>query len=51
MSGSLVQIMRYRVVCPACDNSFPNFEIFVHHILKDHADQPALRMKARIVRD
>ncbi|HEY3094928.1 MAG TPA: hypothetical protein VGJ42_04125 [Nitrososphaera sp.] len=43
--------MQYRVVCPACNNSFPSYERYIDHIFKDHDDQPALRMKARIVRD
>jgi uncharacterized C2H2 Zn-finger protein len=46
-----MQIMVYRVVCPACDASFPSYEKYVDHVFKDHGNEPALRMKARIVRD
>ena len=46
-----MQIMRYRVVCPACNDSFPSYEKYVNHLFRNHADQPALRVKARIVRD
>jgi hypothetical protein len=41
----------YRVVCPACNSSFPSYEKYVEHVLNDHKEQPALRMKANIVRD
>ncbi len=43
--------MLYRVVCPACNSSFPSYERYIDHVFKDHANEPALRMKARIVRD
>ncbi len=43
--------MTYRVVCPACEDSFPNYEKFLDHVFKDHGNKSALRMKARIVRD
>ena len=46
-----IHFMPYRVVCPACDASFSSYEKYVDHVFKDHTDQPALRMKARIVRD
>jgi uncharacterized C2H2 Zn-finger protein len=46
-----IHFMPYRVVCPACDASFSSYEKYVDHVFKDHSDQPALRMKARIVRD
>jgi len=46
-----MQIMVYRVVCPACDASFSSYEKYVDHVFKDHGNEPALRMKARIVRD
>lgn len=41
----------YRVVCPACNNSFPSYEKFIDHVFKNHSNEPALRMKAKIVRD
>lgn len=43
--------MGYRVVCPACDASFPSYEKYVEHVFEVHSEQPALRMKAKIVRD
>lgn len=43
--------MGYRVVCPACDASFPSYEKYVDHVFETHGDQPVLRMKARIVHD
>jgi hypothetical protein len=43
--------MHYRVVCPACSMSFPSYEKYIDHVFKDHNDQPALRLKARIVHD
>ncbi|HEU4605747.1 MAG TPA: hypothetical protein VFS46_05855 [Nitrososphaera sp.] len=46
-----MQIMVYHVVCPACDAFFPSYEEYVDHVFKDHGNEPALRMKARIVRD
>lgn len=46
-----MQIMVCRVVCPACDDSFPSYEKYVDHVFKDHDNEPALRMKARVVRD
>jgi hypothetical protein len=41
----------YKVVCPACKESFPSYEKYYDHVFKSHADQPALRMKAEIIRD
>jgi uncharacterized C2H2 Zn-finger protein len=43
--------MVYRVVCPACDASFPSYERYLDHVFKDHGIEPALRMKAKIMRD
>ncbi|HEX2557462.1 MAG TPA: hypothetical protein VHK86_04010 [Nitrososphaera sp.] len=40
----------YQVTCPACNASFPGYEKYIDHVFKNHPDQPALRMKARIVR-
>lgn len=46
-----MRIMPYRVVCPACDTPFLSYEKYVNHVFKNHSDRPALRLKARIVRD
>jgi hypothetical protein len=48
MAGS---IMGYRVVCPACNDSFPSYEKFIGHVFKAHENEPALRMKAKVVHD
>jgi hypothetical protein len=38
------------VVCPACNNRFPNYEKFNQHIFANHEGQPSLRMKAKIMK-
>lgn len=40
--------MGYQV---ACDANFPDHEKYVDHVFKHHDKKPALRMKARILRD
>lgn len=44
------ELPEYRILCPACSMPFPSYEKYVGHVFKDHADQPALRMKAKIIR-
>jgi len=43
-------VPEYQVACPACNASFPSYENYIDHVSNSHPDQPALRMKARIVR-
>jgi uncharacterized C2H2 Zn-finger protein len=46
-----MRIMPYHVVCLACDASFPSYEKYVDHVFKEHSNQLALRMRAKILRD
>jgi hypothetical protein len=41
----------YRVVCPACETSFPGYDKYLDHVFAKHSDQPSLRMKAKILKD
>jgi hypothetical protein len=43
-------LIYYRVVCPACESEFINYEKYIDHVFEKHKDQPSLRMKAKIIK-
>lgn len=42
--------MKYALKCVLCNNTFPSFEKYEDHIVKNHKDRLDLRMKPKIVR-
>jgi len=42
-------VARYFIICTFCNASFSAYEAYTEHVFKDHPDQPALRMKYKIV--
>ena len=44
-------LINYRLSCPACDLEVASYEKFIEHVSKKHADDPSLRMRARITKE
>jgi uncharacterized C2H2 Zn-finger protein len=45
-----IRMNKYKVVCPSCNSEFENYEKYINHIFEKHANQPSLRMQAKIVK-
>ena len=50
MSDYNYGLIYYRVVCPACESEFINYEKYIDHVFQKHDNQPSLRMKAKIIK-
>jgi uncharacterized C2H2 Zn-finger protein len=44
-------LINFRLSCPACDLELASYEKFIEHVSKKHADDPSLRMRARITKE
>jgi hypothetical protein len=44
-------LINFRLSCPACDLELASYEKFIEHVSKKHADDPPLRMRARITKE
>jgi uncharacterized C2H2 Zn-finger protein len=50
MSDYNYGLIYYRIVCPACELEFINYEKYIDHVFQKHDNQPSLRMKAKIIK-